>query len=140
MRHGHLEPHTTKSGPPRILIVEDNLLIAYLIDNMVSGMGYAVSGIAHTIALARQELAKRNFDAVLLDLEIGGQNSSEIANLLQETGIPFALVSGHDSVSDVRYKNVPLLHKPFTAYQLHVLLERLVDPARRTLRKMPLAS
>lgn len=131
--------HKIRKGPARILIIEEPL-IAYLIDNMVFDLGYAVSGIAHSIAVARQELAKRNFDAALLDLALGGQTSFEIADLLQETGIPFAFVSGRDCVSEVRYKNVPVLHKPFTAYQLYVLLERLVGQGGRTPQAMTDAS
>ena len=115
-------------------------MFAYLIDNMVFDLGYAVSGIAHTITLARQELGKRNFDAVLLDVALCGQNSPEIADLLQETGTPFAFVSGRNRLFEVRYGNVPLLHKPFTAYQLYVVLERLVGPSNRTPRDMADAS
>jgi DNA-binding response OmpR family regulator len=124
-------PRPNRKGPPRILIIEDDPLMAYLTDNMVFDIGYAVSGIAHTITSARQELAKRNFDAVLLGLTLGGQNTSEIADILRETGTPFAFTGGRDRVSEVRYKNVPVLHKPFTAYQLYVLLERLVGPGGR---------
>jgi DNA-binding response OmpR family regulator len=122
------------------LIIEDDRMFAYLIDNMVFDVGYNVSGIAHTVALARKELAKRNFDAVLLDIGLGGQNSHEIADLLQETGTPFAFLSGHDRVFEVRYKNLPLLHKPFTAYQLSVVLEGLVGPSGMTPREMAEAS
>jgi hypothetical protein len=107
---------------------------------MVFDLGYTVSGIANTITLARQELAKRNFDAALLDLALCGQNSPEIADLLQEMGIPFAFVSGRNRVFEFRHKNVPLLHQPFTAYQLYVLLERLVGPSNKMLREMADAS
>lgn len=139
MTDGRL-PRPNRTGPPRILIIEDDPLMAYLTDNMVFDLGYAVSGIAHTIALARQELGKRNFEAALLDLALDGQNSPEIADLLQETGTPFALVSGRNRVFEVRYKNVPLLHQPFTAYQLYVVLERLVGPGGRMPREMADAS
>ena len=61
--------------PPRILIVEDELLIAVLIGEMVREIGYRVSGTAPTIAMARLEFAKRNFDAVLLDLNLDGQQA-----------------------------------------------------------------
>jgi DNA-binding response OmpR family regulator len=133
MTNGHM-------GPPRILIIEDDPLMAYLTDNMVFDLGYAVSGIAHTVALARQELGKRNFEAALLDLALDGQNSPEIADILQETGTPFAFVSGRNRVFDVRYKNVPLLHQPFSAHQLYVVLERLVGPSNKMLRAIANAS
>lgn len=130
MTDGRL-PRSNHQGPPRILIIEGDPMFGYLIDNMVFDVGYAVSGIAQSIALGRQELAKRNFDAVLLELTLGCQSTSEIADMLQETGTPFAFLSGPDGVFEARYKNVPVLHKPFTAYQLYVLLERLVGPGGR---------
>jgi DNA-binding response OmpR family regulator len=129
-------PWTNHNGSPRILIIEDDPLIAYLIDNLVFDLGYAVSGIAHTFASAHRELAKRNFDVVLLDLSLGSENCLEIADLLLEAGTPFAFVTGSDRVFEGRYKDVPLLPKPFAAYQLCVLLERLVGPTRTAQRKM----
>jgi CheY-like chemotaxis protein len=129
-------PCPDHDGPPRILIIEDAPLIAYLIDNLVFDLGYAVSGIAHTFTSARRELAKRNFDVVLLDLNLGGEDCLEIADLLLEAGTPFVFVTGSNRVFEGRYKGVPLLPKPFSAYQLCVLLERLVGPAGRAQREM----
>jgi DNA-binding response OmpR family regulator len=129
-------PCPDHDGPPRILIIEDDPLIAYPIDNLVSDLGYAVSGIAHSFTSARHELAKRNFDAVLLDLTLRGQDCLAIADLLLEARTPFAIVTGSNRVFEGRYKGVPLLHKPFAAYQLCVLLERLVGPARWAQREM----
>ena len=90
-------------------------------------------GVANTIPLARQELAKRNFDAVLLDIDLGGQNCPEIARLLQEMVIPFAFVTNRMRPTEVSQEAVQLLHKPFTAYQLCVVLEGLVGPSRKML-------
>ena len=77
-------PSRVHERAPRILIVEDELLIAALIGEMVREIGYRVSGTAPTLAMARLEFAKRNFDAVLLDLNLEGQQHPEIADLLLE--------------------------------------------------------
>jgi CheY-like chemotaxis protein len=95
-------------------------------DDIVRDLGYAVSGMASTIAVARQELAKRNFDAVLLDMSLDGPFNPEVADVLLETGIPFAFVTGYDEPFEARHADVPLLSKPFTSEQLRVLLEKLV--------------
>jgi DNA-binding response OmpR family regulator len=113
---------------PRILIVEDELLIALMIAEMLRESGYRVSGTAHTLVLARQELAKRNFDAVLLDVNFDGRPRPEIADLLVERGVPFAFVTGYDYVVEPRHENVPVLQKPFTFPQFRVLLRDLVGP------------
>ena len=111
---------------PRILIVEDELLIAVLIGEMVREIGYRVSGTAPTIAMARLEFAKRNFDAVLLDLNLDGQQHPETADLLLEYGVPFAFVTGYDYLVEPRHEKIPILQKPFTPIQLRALLETLV--------------
>ena len=99
---------------PRILIVEDELLIAVLIGEMVREIGYRVSGTAPTIAMARLEFAKRNFDAVLPDLNLDGQQHPETADLLLEYGVPFAFVTGYDYLVEPRHEKIPILQKPFT--------------------------
>jgi CheY-like chemotaxis protein len=116
-------------GPAsRILIVEDELLIAQMIEEMLRESGYRVSGTAHTLVLARQELAKRNFDAVLLDVNFDGRPRPEIADLLVERAVPFAFVTGYDYVVEPRHENVPVLQKPFTFAQFRALLRDLVGP------------
>ena len=110
----------------RILIVEDDLVIALMMEEIVREMGCAVSGIAGTLGMARLQFAKRDFDAVLLDVNLGGEYNPETADLLLEMGVPFAFVTGYDYVVEPRHDNVPLLQKPFSSIQLRVLVEQLV--------------
>jgi len=114
--------------PPRILIIEDELLIALMVTEMLRDLGYRVSGVAHTIPMATREFAKRNYDAVLLDINIGGQYHAKTADSLAKSGTPFAFVTGYDYLVDPRHENVPILQKPFTSAHLRALLESLVGP------------
>lgn len=114
--------------PPRLLIIEDELLIALIIEEMCREAGYRVSGVAHTIEMARDKIAKNNFDAVLLDVSIGGRCLPTTADYLKTKGIPFAFVTGYDYLVDPRHENVPLLQKPFTPVELRAFLETLVGP------------
>ena len=117
---------------PRILIVEDDLVIALMVEESVRELGYTVSSVAGTIATARLQISKRNFDAVLLDIDLDGEHYPETADILLETGIPFAFVTGYDYVLEPRHGEVPLLEKPFGLVQLRVLLEKLVGPGSAT--------
>lgn len=108
--------------------MEDELLIAVLIGEMVRKIGYRVSGTAPTVAMARLEFAKRSFDAALLDVSLDGQHHPETADLLLEMGVPFAFVTGYDYLVEPRHEKIPLLQKPFTPVQLLALLEELVGP------------
>jgi CheY-like chemotaxis protein len=117
-----------KAKSKRILVVEDELLVALMIDELIRRFGHIVSGSANTLAAARFELAKRNYDAVLLDINLDNQYHPETADLLLEMGVPFAFVTGYDYVLDPRYEDVPVLCKPFFPADLRLLLEKLVGP------------
>ena len=123
-----LTPQASSVSPPRILIIEDELLVALMIEEMCRGAGYRVSGVAHTFQLAQDELAKRNFDAVLLDISIVARCHPKTANYLRAKAIPFAFVTGYDYLIVPRHEKVHVLQKPFTPVQLRALLETLVGP------------
>jgi CheY-like chemotaxis protein len=118
--------------PPRILIVEDELLVALMIEEMAREIGYRVSGVAHTMAMASREFGKRNYDAVLMDINMGGRYHAATADHLLGWGVPFAFVTGYDYLVEPRHDKVPILQKPFTTAQLRALLEELLHPMRST--------
>jgi CheY-like chemotaxis protein len=123
----HPQP-SSQTRPPRILIVEDDLVIALMIEELVREFGYKVSSVAPTVAMARLQIAMRNFDCVLLDINLEGESRPEIADVLLEAGVPFAFVTGYDYVLEPRHEGVLLLEKPFGTVQLRILLEKLVGP------------
>jgi CheY-like chemotaxis protein len=124
---------TSDAGPPpRILIIEDELLIALMIEEICREAGYRISGVAYTVKMARDELAKRNFDAVLLDISVGGKRYPESADRLMTKGIPFGFVTGYDYLVEPRHEKIPVLQKPFTPVQLRDLLKTLAGPGSLT--------
>jgi DNA-binding response OmpR family regulator len=108
--------------------VEDDLVIGLMMEEIVREMGCVVTGLAGTLGMARLQFAKRDFDAVLLDVNLGDEYNPETADLLLEMGVPFAFVTGYDYVVEPRQENVPVLQKPFSTIQLRVLVEQLVGP------------
>lgn len=119
--------HRSHAAPSlrRILIVEDDVLVALIIEEMLRNTDRKVSAIAPTAALARQHFVKGNFDAVLLDIKLQGQPHPELADILLTRGIPFAFVTGYDYLVEPRHETVPMLQKPFTPAQLGALLATL---------------
>ena len=95
----HPQP-SSRTRPPRILIVEDERDIALMIEKLVREFGYEVSSVARTAAMARLQIAMRNFDCVLLDINLEGE-FIEISDVLLEAGVPFAFVTGYDYVSNL---------------------------------------
>ena len=66
----------------RILVVEDDALIALDVETMLSGMGHSVLGIAATSADARTMLDRATPDLVLLDINLGHGPDFDLARLL----------------------------------------------------------
>jgi DNA-binding response OmpR family regulator len=112
----------------RVLIIEDEYVIAAMFEDMVLELGYEVSGFANTVASARKQIGKRDFDTVLLDLGLD-QRGPELADLLMEMKMPFAFVTGYTQPFEPRHAHVPLLQKPFTLVQLRNVLHALLGPA-----------
>jgi light-regulated signal transduction histidine kinase (bacteriophytochrome)/CheY-like chemotaxis protein len=81
---------------PRLLVVEDSFLVLLNIEGMCQDLGWHVVGPAtrldQAIALARTE----TFDAALLDVNLDGEMSWPVADVLNERGIPFAFTTGYD--------------------------------------------
>jgi len=115
---------------PRVLIIENDFLIAEMIHDMVRELGYTVTRTVHRFPSALKELSKENFDGALVNIGIDEQKHGvELADMLSEMRIPFGFVTGYGHPLTERHAHVPLLQKPFTVYQLHDFLEKLVGPA-----------
>ena len=103
-------------APNTILIVEDEPLIAMMIEDFLEVLGKTVAGTADCIASAIALIDAGGVDAAILDVNLrGGENSFPIADALDAKGIPFVFATGgsHDTVADA-YRDRPTLPKPFT--------------------------
>jgi CheY-like chemotaxis protein len=98
----------------RILIVEDEMMIAMLVEEFLTDLGWHVMGVAGTgdraLVMARED----GIDAALLDVNLNGQDAFAAADVLRERRIPFVFATGYgsDGVAD-RFRGVPTLTKPF---------------------------
>jgi two-component SAPR family response regulator len=120
----------TAAYVPRLLIIENDFLIAEMINDMVRDLGYTVTRTVHRLPSALKELSKENFDAALVNIGIDEEKHGvEIADILTDMGVPFGFVTGYDHALAERHAHIPLLQKPFNAQQLRALLEKLVGPA-----------
>lgn len=113
----------------RFLLVEDEYLIAALIEQYLSDLEHQVAAVAGTLSEALAQAHEGSFDAALLDLELGGASSFPVADILARRGIPFAFVSGR-AQGDVppAYAVVPMLCKPFRLRDFAAIIARLLPP------------
>jgi PAS domain S-box-containing protein len=116
----------------RILLVEDEPLVAMDVEAQVIAEGYEVVGPAGTLEKARGLIAEEHLDAALLDANLGGHSVEELAAALTRKGIPFAFATGYgrDALPKA-FAQAPVLTKPFAPQQLRVTLRHLLDRSGR---------
>jgi CheY-like chemotaxis protein len=131
--HNRCDEMAMQTNPenPRILIIENEFLIADMVHDMVLELGYDAKRPVHRFPSALREIDKENFDCALVNVGIdAAKHGIEIADLLKEHGVPFGFVTGYNHALAKRHADVPLLQKPFSTEQLRAFLESLVGPPR----------
>jgi CheY-like chemotaxis protein len=114
----------------RILIVEDEILIALFLEEILEELGCVVIGIA----TAREEglgLIEANLgalDAAMLDINLGDDTTShDLAAALAAAGVPFIVTTGYNEAPQlVGFESRPRLEKPYGQEDVALALRRLV--------------
>jgi CheY-like chemotaxis protein len=114
---------STAVSERRILIVEDNVLIAMEMEYIVGDCGCAVVGPVSNVASGLEAVRQTEIDGAVLDVNLGSERVWPVAELLDDRGIPFVLTTGYDS-SEVpaRFADKPLLQKPVAVSDLRQAL------------------
>lgn len=115
----------------RVLVVEDETMIALLVEDMLDELGCRVVGPAHALdvalALARSEL---DLDAALLDVNLAGQPVFPVADALREKGVPAIFSTGYGEASlRPSDRGAPVLQKPFRSHDLARALTAALRPS-----------
>jgi len=103
----------------RIAIVEDETMIAMMIEDFLAQLGWNVTGLAGGTEQALAMARDADIDAALLDVNLNGHDTFAVADILSERHIPFVFATGYgpDGVAD-RFHGVPTLTKPFQRHEL----------------------
>ena len=100
--------------PCRVLVVEDEALIAMLIEDMIHDSGGEMVGSAGKLTDAVDLARKAQADVALLDLNLAGALAYPVADVLRERGMPIVFTSGYGSAGLIeRFQDCPILDKPF---------------------------
>lgn len=100
----------------RVLLVEDEPLIAMMLEDFLDALDRQCAGIADCVDAAMPLVAAGGFDCAILDVNLrGGEKSWPIAQELARRGIPFVFATGGagDMLAD-EFRGRPVLQKPFT--------------------------
>lgn len=99
-----------------ILIVEDEPLIAMMLEDFLDSLGHKVVGTAETVAEAMARLDEGGFDVAIIDVHLkNGEHIWPVADRLTDEGVPFILATGgHIEPPPARHAAAPVLSKPYT--------------------------
>ena len=98
---------------PRVLLVEDEALVAMMIQETLAEFGFDVLGPVATVSEALAAARDQCIDAAVLDINLGDDLVYTVAEILARRGVPFVFVTGYDSDSvDARFSGIPVLQKP----------------------------
>ncbi|TPW30705.1 HWE histidine kinase domain-containing protein [Pararhizobium mangrovi] len=114
----------THAVPQRVLIAEDNMLIAMEAEDMVRDLGATEVVIVPSVAGAMQEIEQREFDFALLDVNLGDETSFVIAETLMSRGVRIGFASGYgdDARTPATLVDVPRISKPYSNDAIRELL------------------
>lgn len=112
----------------RVLVVEDEGLLALALQDIIEELGADVAGPAATLekglALAREEV----LDAAVLDVNLKGRNSFPIADRLRRRAIPYIFATGYSADLPQDGLGVPVVVKPYDDAQIAAALRAVLPP------------
>ncbi len=125
-----MNPNMSFQGA-RILVVEDDMMIAMLVEDMLSDLGCQVVGpasnLTKALALARED---GPFSAAILDINLGVESVFPAADLLRAQGVPLIFCTGYgDGGLREADKACTVLRKPYRASELGEALSAALTPA-----------
>lgn len=122
-------PDETNLDGKRVFLVEDEALVAMLVEDMLADEGCTLVASANRLAEALAKATDRAlaFDLAILDVNLAGEPVFPVAEALAARGIPFAFATGYGAggLPDA-WKNRPTLQKPFTARDIRAVLASMI--------------
>lgn len=120
---------TEANGNPTIMVVEDELLLASVIVEVLQGEGYAVRGPFPKLSSALKALEQdAKLDGAFLDVNLRGELVFPLAQKLREQNIPFVFCTGYAAAMDFpeNLADTPIIAKPFTDQVLRQTARQLL--------------
>ena len=108
-----------KQEAKRILIVEDEFLVAMLLEDLLTEMGHQVIGTFAQVDEAMKFANQADVNFAILDINLAGATSFPVAEILRRRGIPFLFASGYGSTGLASaFENELTLQKPYEPAEL----------------------
>lgn len=116
----------------RILLVEDERIVAFLLEEMLGELGCVIAGTAFSVEDGLRRAEKIEANVALLDVNIDGEDVFPIAERLTKRGIPIVFATGYgdDGLPDAWQGHI-VISKPFLIDDLAAALNAALGPGRR---------
>ena len=112
----------------RVILVEDEILVALLLEDMLEEIGCEVVGIASSVEEAMNLAATADAEAALLDVNVAGELVYPVAERLVERQIKIVFSTGYEPAAlPERWRSCPILNKPYGVHQLKRALGTTID-------------
>lgn len=108
----------------RVLIVEDEPVVAMCLEDILEELGCVTVGPANRLSEGLALAEEEALDAAILDINLAGERSNAIAELLRMRGIPFAFASGYGSAPEGF--GAPMIEKPYRTADIDRALGELL--------------
>lgn len=111
----------------RVLLVEDNFIIALDLAELVRDAGVEAVGPVGSVAEALAEIARGGVEAAILDINLGEEDTLAVADELERRRIPFAFATGYNpqDVLPPERAETPVLAKPYSGAEVRATLALL---------------
>ena len=107
----------------RVLVIEDESFVLMLLEDTLAEIGCEVAGTASRVAEALDKVGSLSFDLAILDVNLNGSQTLEVAARLAQAGVPFVFATGYGAASLLsHFEGVPILQKPFQQSDLEQAL------------------
>jgi CheY-like chemotaxis protein len=117
----------------KVLIVEDEALVAMMVEDLLIDLGCEVAGVAASVAAAIELIDDpgRQIDAAILDVNLGRETAYPVAERLASRGVPFAFATGYGASGVIpKFAAVPILVKPFADEELQRVVQLLAEAGK----------
>jgi len=115
----------------RVLVVEDEMLVLFLIEGFLADLGCTSVTAAATVEEALALIGAQTFDVAMLDSNLGGAKSDPVADALDARGVPFFIATGYSNLATkVGYRDRYVLKKPFQLEDVEASFRHVLSVGR----------
>lgn len=110
----------------RVLLVEDEPIVAMDVEDMLLELGFEVKGPYLRLSAALEAAATENIDLAVLDINLNGEESYPAAQALRDRSVPFIFATGYGQ-RETPFSGTPILAKPYRIQELEAALLKALE-------------